>query len=145
MATLRDIRRHIRSVRNIEQMTRAMQMVSAAKLRRAQSLAERASPYAVAMDRWPRTWPRSVKEYRHPFMVSPEEGRGLLILITSDRGLAGALNINTIRAAHAWMGKEFGPRYQVVPIGRKAVGFATRRQLKTSTNTSGSPTGWSQT
>ena len=130
MATLRDIRRHIRSVRNIEQMTRAMQTVSAAKLRRAQTRVEGARPYALAMDQVARDVAKVGKEFRHPFMVAPEEGSGLLILITSDRGLAGALNINTIRAAHAQMRKDFGPRYQVVAIGRKAVGFATRLQLR---------------
>jgi F-type H+-transporting ATPase subunit gamma len=131
VATLRDIRRHIRSVRNIEQMTRAMQTVSAAKLRRAQSRVEGARPYAVAMDQVAQDVAKIGKEFRHPFMVAPEEGSGLLILITSDRGLAGALNMNTIRAAHARMRKDFGPRYQVVAIGRKAVGFATRMQLTT--------------
>ena len=129
MATLRDIRRHIRSVRNIEQMTRAMQTVSAAKLRRAQTRVDGARPYAAAMDEVARDVAKIGKEFHHPFMVGPEEGSGLLILITSDRGLAGALNINTIRAAHAQMRKDFRPRYQVVAIGRKAVGFATRMQL----------------
>jgi F-type H+-transporting ATPase subunit gamma len=130
MATLRDIRRHIRAVRNIEQLTRAMQMVSAAKMRRAQALAQRASPYAVAMGEVAQDVAKIDQEYRHPFMVPREEGGGLLILVTSDRGLAGALNVNTIRAAHAWMRREFGPRYQVIPIGRKAVDFAHRRQLE---------------
>jgi F-type H+-transporting ATPase subunit gamma len=130
MATLRDIRRHIRSVRNIEQMTRAMQMVSAAKMRRAQVRAQGARPYATAMDEVARDVAKVGKEYKHPFMVAREEGGGLLILVTSDRGLAGALNVNTIRAAHSRMRREFGPRYQVIPIGRKAVDFANRMQLQ---------------
>ena len=130
MATLRDIRRHIRSVRNIEQMTRAMQMVSAAKIRRAQVRVERARPYALAMDEVARDVAKIGKEYKHPFIVPREEGTGLLILVTSDRGRVGALNVNTLRRAHAQMLREFGPRYQVVAIGRKAVEFANRMQLQ---------------
>jgi F-type H+-transporting ATPase subunit gamma len=130
LATLRDIRRHIRSVRNIEQMTRAMQMVSAAKIRRAQVRVEGARPYAVAMDEVARDVAKVGKEYRHPFILPREEGGGLLILVTSDRGRVGALNVNTIRAAHGQMRKQFGPRYQVVAIGRKGLEFANRMQLQ---------------
>ncbi len=130
MATLRDIRRHIRAVRNIEQITRAMQMVAAAKMRRAQARAESGRPYALAMDQAARDVAKIGKEYRHPFLVPPEHGRGLLILVTSDRGLAGSLNANTIRAAHQHMLRNFGPRYQVVAIGRKAVDFSRRMPVE---------------
>ncbi|MGB9483972.1 MAG: ATP synthase F1 subunit gamma [Candidatus Dormiibacterota bacterium] len=139
MATLRDIRRHIRSVRNIEQMTRAMQMVSAAKIRRAQVRVEGARPYALAMDEVARDVAKIGKEYRHPFIVPREEGTGLLILVTSDRGRVGALNVNTMRAAHARMRQEFGPRYQVVAIGRKGLEFATRMQLQVVHHKQGLP------
>lgn len=130
MATLRDIRRHIRAVRNIEQMTRAMQAVSAAKMRRAQTLVTGARPYASAMDDVARDLAKTAKEYRPPFLTPSEGGGGLLILITSDRGLAGAFNINVLRAAHAQMRRSFGPRYQVVAVGRKGVDFARRNQLQ---------------
>lgn len=130
MATLRDIRRHIRSVRNIEQMTRAMQMVSAAKIRRAQVRVEGARPYARAMEEVARDVAKVGKEYRHPFIVPREEGGGLLILVTSDRGRVGALNVNTMRAAHLQMRKDFGPGYQVIALGRKAAEFANRMQLQ---------------
>ena len=139
MATLRDIRRHIRSVRNIEQMTRAMQMVSAAKIRRAQVRVEGARPYGAAMDEVARDVAKIGKEYRHPFMVPREEGTGLLILVTSDRGRVGALNVNTMRAAHARMRKDFGPRYQVVAIGRKGLQFANRMQLQVVHHKQGLP------
>ena len=111
-------------------MTRAMQMVSAAKIRRAQARVEGARPYLLAMDQAARDVAKIGKEYRHPFIVPREEGTGLLILVTSDRGRVGALNVNTMRAAHAQMRKAFGPRYQVVAIGRKAVEFANRMQLQ---------------
>ena len=130
MATLRDIRRHIRAVRNIEQITRAMQMVAAAKMRRAQARAEAARPYADAMDQMARDVAKIGKEYRHPFLVPRERGRGLVILVTSDRGLAGSLNANTLRAAHSHMLRHFGPGYQVVAIGRKAVDFSHRMHVE---------------
>ncbi|MGH7667835.1 MAG: ATP synthase F1 subunit gamma [Candidatus Dormibacteria bacterium] len=130
MATLRDIRRHIRSVRNIEQMTRAMQMVSAAKIRRAQVRVEGARDYALAMDEVARDVAKIAKGYRHPFIVPRESGGGLLILVTSDRGRVGALNVNTMRAAHAELRRRFGPRYQVVAIGRKGIEFAARMRLQ---------------
>ncbi len=130
MATLRDIRRHIRAVRNIEQMTRAMQAVSAAKMRRAQAQVTGARPYARAMDDVARDLAKVAKEYRPPFIAPAQEGPGLLILITSDRGLAGAFNVNVLRAAHARMRREFGPRYRVVVIGRKGLDFAHRSQLR---------------
>ncbi len=130
MATLRDIRRHIKAIRSIEQITRAMQMVAAAKMRRAQARVAQARPYAIAMDQVARDVAKIGKEYHHPFLVPREEGQGLLILVTSDRGLAGSLNVNTMRAAHAFMLRRFGPRYQTVAIGRKAVEFASRMQVQ---------------
>lgn len=129
MATLRDIRRHIRAVRNIEQITRAMQMVAAAKMRRAQARVAEARPYAEALNEVVRDVAKIDKEYRHPFLVERDEGTGLLILVTSDRGLAGALNVNTMRAAHSYMLRRFGTRYQVVAIGRKGIEFAQRMQV----------------
>lgn len=129
MATLRDIRRHIKAIRSIEQITRAMQMVAAAKMRRAQARVAQARPYAIAMDEAARDVAKVGKEFRHPFLVPREEGTGLLILVTSDRGLAGSLNVNTMRAAHSYMLRRFGPRYQAVAIGRKAVEFCNRMQV----------------
>lgn len=130
MATLRDIRRHIRAVRNIEQITRAMQMVAAAKMRRAQARVVAVRPYAHAMDEVARDVAKIGKEYHHPFLTPREEGRGLLILVTSDRGLAGSLNVNTMRAAHSHMLRTFGPGYEVVAIGRKGVEFAERMPVR---------------
>ncbi len=130
MATLRDIRRHIRAIRNIEQITRAMQMVAAAKMRRAQARVAAGRPYAVAMEEVVADVAKIGKEYRHPFLIPREEGPGVLILVTSDRGLAGSLNVNTLRAAHSHMLRNFGPRYQVVALGRKGLEFSRRMQLQ---------------
>ncbi|MGH7612099.1 MAG: F0F1 ATP synthase subunit gamma, partial [Candidatus Dormibacteria bacterium] len=130
MATLRDIRRHIRAVRNIEQMTRAMQMVSAAKMRRAQVRAARSRPYSEAMEEVAEDLSKTCKEVRSPYLVPRDSGEGLLVLVTSDRGLAGALNTNTIRLAHATMRRRFGPRYPVVALGRKGLDFAARNRLE---------------
>lgn len=130
MATLRDIRRHIRAIRNIEQITRAMQMVAAAKMRRAQARVVAGRPYAVAMEQMVADVAKVGKEYRHPFLQGREEGPGVLILVTSDRGLAGALNVNVTRAAHSHMLRRFGPRYQAVVLGRKGLEFSHRMQLR---------------
>lgn len=130
MATLRDIRRHIRAIRNIEQITRAMQMVAAAKMRRAQARVAQARPYATAMEQVVADVAKIGKEFKHPFLVPRDEGGGVLILVTSDRGLAGALNVNTMRAAHSYMLRTFGPRYQVVTLGRKGLDFARRMRLQ---------------
>ena len=130
MATLRDIRRHIRAIRNIEQITRAMQMVAAAKMRRAQARVTAGRPYAVAMEEMVADVAKIGKEFHHPFLVPREEGPGVLILVTSDRGLAGSLNVNTLRAAHSHMLRNFGPRYQVVVLGRKGLEFSRRMHLQ---------------
>lgn len=107
-----------------------MQMVSAAKIRRAQVRVEAARPYASAMDEVARDVAKIGKEFRHPFIVPRDEGTGLLILVTSDRGRVGALNVNTMRAAQSLMRQKFGPRYQVIPIGRKGLEFSRRMQLQ---------------
>jgi len=129
VATLRDIRRRIRGVTSTKQITRAMQMVATAKMRRAQARVRAARPYATEMAQVLATLRERAQEYRHPFLVPAEGTRGLLVLVTSDRGLCGALNVNTIRLAHREMLRRFGPGYQVVTVGRKGRDFARRNRL----------------
>ena len=139
MATLRDIRRRIRGVTSIQQITRAMQMVATAKMRRAQARVRAARPYAEEMGLVLATLTERAREYRHPFLAGSEGGAGLLVLITSDRGLCGALNVNTIRLAHREMVRRFGPGYQVVTVGRKGREFARRNRLQVVRDVSGLP------
>ena len=97
MATLRDIRRRIASVKNTQTITKAMQMVSAAKLRRAQERIERARPYAEKIKGLVIEMCKGMTSEDHPFFSVPNEKRRLLvILVTSDRGLCGSFNNNII-------------------------------------------------
>src|SRR5512140_3565595 len=99
MASQRDIRRRIGSVKNIKQITRAMQFVAASKLRRAQDATLAARPYAEKLDEGRADLAAGLCDVHHPLLAHPEGGTRLLVVITTDRGLAGPLNTNTIRFA----------------------------------------------
>jgi len=99
MATLADIRRRIASVKNTQQITRAMQAVAASKLRRVQARAEAARPYADRMADVLVEVASRVTTYTHPFLTERPVKKRLLILVSSDRGLAGGLNVNAFRVA----------------------------------------------
>src|SRR3989442_1331917 len=101
MASTRDIKRRIRGVKNIRQVTRAMNMVAAARLRRAQSKAESARPYAETLMQILRDITSSGIAIRHPLLEKREVKKVGLLVVTSDRGLCGAFNANILReAAH---------------------------------------------
>src|SRR5262245_63926549 len=102
MATLKAIRKRISSIRNTQQITKAMKMVSAAKLRRAQEAAVSARPYAEKMTDLLRNLAARVANNAHPLLTVREEKRVQLVLLTSDRGLCGGYNANLIRAAEAF-------------------------------------------
>jgi F-type H+-transporting ATPase subunit gamma len=99
MATLAEIRRRIVSMKNTQQITRAMQAVAASKLRRVQARAEAARPYADRMADVLAEVAARVSTYHHPFLTERPVKKRLLILVSSDRGLAGGLNVNAFRAA----------------------------------------------
>jgi F-type H+-transporting ATPase subunit gamma len=99
VASQREIRRRIGAVRNIKQITRAMQFVSASKLRRAQDSTLAARPYSQKIDEVLADLAAVLSGEDHPLLAEREGGRRLLVLITTDRGLAGPLNTNTIRFA----------------------------------------------
>ncbi|GIX05836.1 MAG: ATP synthase gamma chain [Candidatus Poribacteria bacterium] len=99
MATLRQIRRRIRSVQGIQRVTRAMKMMATARLRRAQEAVQAARPYAENLQRLLGLLIRQVEDYRHPLLEQREPNRNVLIVITADRGLCGAFNANAIRTA----------------------------------------------
>jgi F-type H+-transporting ATPase subunit gamma len=99
MATLAEIRRRIASVKNTQQITRAMQAVAASKLRRVQARAEAARPYADRMADVLVEVASRVTTYKHPFLTERPVNKRLLILVSSDRGLAGGLNVNAFRVA----------------------------------------------
>lgn len=129
MASLREIRQRIRSVKNIAQITRAMQMVAASKMRRAQEQALASRPYAA------KTWEilthlaaqRGNVEQLHPLLANRDQVKNVaIILITSDKGLAGAYNGNIIRAAIRFMRSNNHENARLVTIGRKGRDFMVR-------------------
>ncbi len=118
MASQRDIRRRIQSSKNIKQITRAMQFVAASKLKRAQEATLSSRPYAEKLDEVLADLANVLDGDDHPLLVRREAGKRLIILITTDRGLAGGLNTNTVRFA-AQQIAETGGDLTVVTVGRK--------------------------
>jgi F-type H+-transporting ATPase subunit gamma len=129
MANTIDIRRRIRSVKNTQQITKAMKMVAAAKLRRAQERMFAARPYAAALREVLSSIATRVEELEHPLLHAREEHSVLLLVVTADKGLCGAFNSNVIRAAMNAIREHNWSAVQVLPIGRKASDFFRRRTI----------------
>src|SRR5688500_18390964 len=128
MASLIDIRRRLKSVKNTQQITRAMKMVSAAKLRRAQDRVIAARPYAKALRDVLASVSSRVKEAQHPLLASREEKRVVLLVLEGDKGLAGAFNANVNRAVAALLvEKKEWESVTLLPIGKKAFDYWKRR------------------
>ncbi len=118
MASPRDIRRRINAARNIKQITRAMQFVAASKLRRAQDSTLAARPYSEKIDEVLADVAAVLGPEDHPLLAETSEGKRLLVLITTDRGLAGPLNTNIIRFVARELTESAGD-FAVVSVGRK--------------------------
>lgn len=129
MPSTQDLRRRIRAVRNMQQVTRAMRMVAAARLRRAQERVISARPYANNMVELLESLLRRLEGELHPLLREREGERDLLVLITADKGLCGAFNANLIRAALAFLQKREGRKVELVAIGRKGRDFFRRRRV----------------
>jgi F-type H+-transporting ATPase subunit gamma len=130
MAALLDIRRRIRSVKSTQQITRAMKMVAAARLRRAQDRIFNARPYANEMMSLLSSVAARVAERRHPLLAERPIERLLLVLVTADRGLCGAFNTNLIRAAQAYLDAHRDREVSIVAVGRKGRDFFNRQSVK---------------
>ena len=129
MATLKAIRKRISSIRNTQQITKAMKMVSAAKLRRAQEAAVQARPYAEKMTELLKNVSARVSSEAHALLQPREEKKIQLVLFTSDRGLCGGYNANLIRAAEAFMRKNAGDKeIEITLVGRKGADHYRRRR-----------------
>ena len=127
MASTRDIRRRIRSVGSTAQITKAMQMVAASKMRKAQEAALAGRPFVRMIYRFQREVTTRLSEFNHPLLEVRPVRRRAVILVAADKGLCGALNSNLFR-----MAAQFDPESTVfITAGRKAAQFvaATRRQL----------------
>lgn len=127
MATMRDIRRRIRSVKNTQQITKAMKMVSAAKLRRAQAALLAARPYATAMRETLRRVASKTEDNLHPLLVKREGSRRAYLVVTADRGLCGGFNSNLVRKAVKTMQENGDDRPMVLAVGRKGRDYFRRR------------------
>ncbi|RKG95910.1 ATP synthase F1 subunit gamma [Corallococcus sp. CA053C] len=129
MASLRDIRKRIRSVKNTRQITKAMKMVSAAKLRKAQDAILAARPYAQTLEQIISELAlRSAdQELAHPLLASRPVRRVELLLLTSDRGLAGGFNSNVIRRANRFLYENSTLQVRVSTVGRKGHDFFRNR------------------
>ena len=127
MATLRDIRRRIRAVRSTQQITRAMYMVAAAKLKRAEEQARAGRPYAERLRALIARVAAAAGDFDHPLLARREVKRTLLVVVTGDRGLAGPYNANLIRLAQQVLGELQGRECLLLPVGRKGRDFFRRR------------------
>jgi F-type H+-transporting ATPase subunit gamma len=134
MPNILDIRRRIRSVTNTRQITKAMKMVSAAKLRRAQERALAARPYAQMLTNVLKSLVSRAEIYdpetgepKHPLLAQREEKNVLLIVVTGDKGLAGAFNTNILKAAARFLETKQGKNIEIEAIGRKGRDFLRRR------------------
>src|SRR5215813_13771675 len=119
MPTLLDFRRRIRSVKNTQQITRAMKFVAAARLRRAQEAALAARPYAKELVRVLRSTISRIAEPQHPLLARRPEDRVLALVLTGERGLAGAFNTNILRKANEFFRANKGRKLSVIPVGKK--------------------------
>ncbi len=106
MANLRDIRRRIKSVSNTAQITKAMQLVASAKMKKAQNQALAGRDYAMELLRFVADLQGNVEEEVHPLLVAPKEGRELVLVISTDRGLCGGLNTNLLKKLRAEVSKD---------------------------------------
>lgn len=137
MAGMKEIRGKIKSVQNTRKITKAMEMVAASKMRRAQERMRAARPYADKVRDIAAHMSRANPEYRHPFMV-PNEGAKTagIILVTTDKGLCGGMNTNVLRAALQKF-KELegqGKSIEATAIGSKGLGFLNRLRAKVLSN-----------
>src|SRR5918992_2171525 len=129
MPNLLDIRRRIKSVKNTQQITKAMKMVSAAKLKRAQDRVVMARPFANKMGEvLGELAKRTDQDFHHPLLDLRGDQRYLLVLITADKGLCGAFNTNLTKAAQAFIKDHPDKTLELLPIGRKGRDFFRSRR-----------------
>ena len=128
MPNLLDIRRRLKSVKNTQQITKAMKMVSAAKLKRAQDRVVTARPFAnKMMEVLGELAGRTDENFHHPLLDARGDERYLLVLITADKGLCGAFNTNLIKAAQAFVREHADKKVEIIAAGRKGRDFFRRR------------------
>jgi F-type H+-transporting ATPase subunit gamma len=128
MADIKALRKRVATVRSTQQITKAMKMVAAAKLRRSQEAVEHARPYAERIERLLGTLATNEEASRHPLIAQREEKRIHLVLITGDRGLCGAYNSSLVRRADAFLAAHPGATLTVA--GRRGAEYFRRRHVE---------------
>lgn len=130
MANLKDIRRRIRSVKNMQQITKAMKMVSAARLRRATDRVVAARPYSSLMTRVLKSLATRAEGYSHPLLDPRGDENYLYVLVTADKGLCGAFNASLIKSANLFIRNGSDKRIRMLPVGRRGRDFFRRRDME---------------
>jgi F-type H+-transporting ATPase subunit gamma len=130
MANLQDLRRRVRSVRNMQKITKAMKMVAAARLRRAQERVVAARPYANTMTRVLNRLAEHAGDFHHPLLDRRGDEHIVIALVTADKGLCGGFNTNLIKAAQQFIRKHPGKKVDIVTVGRKGRDFFRRRPIQ---------------
>jgi F-type H+-transporting ATPase subunit gamma len=127
MASLKDLRRRIRSTKNMQQIFKAMEMVAAAKLRRAQMRAQTASPYAAKITEMLTNLAGAAAELEHPLFKTRDVKKTTLVVVTADRGFAGAYNTNVLRVAEQRVREAPPGAMEIVVLGRRGRDYLRRR------------------
>jgi F-type H+-transporting ATPase subunit gamma len=130
MASLLDMRRRIKSVKNTQQITKAMKMVAAAKLKRAQDRVVASRPFARKMSEVLGGLSAKVAdEFSHPLLDERGDEKYLIVLVSADKGLAGAFNANVIKATQAFLRENEAKSAEMIAVGRKGRDFFKRRSV----------------
>jgi F-type H+-transporting ATPase subunit gamma len=130
MPNVRDLRHRIRSVRNTQQITRAMKMVASGRLRRAQASVFGARPFASQMLEMLTSVAARTDQSAHPLLAQRPVEKVLLVLITADRGLCGAFNANLLRAAEHYLAGHASQRVSLLLVGRKGRDYFRRKEVR---------------
>ena len=130
MATIREIKRRIIAVKSTQKITKAMQMVAAAKLRRAQENILKARPYAIELEKIIAQIAMRTKRDLHPLLSEREnDGKILLVVVTADSGLCGGFNSNLIKAARVYIDEQTGENMDIFGIGRKGRNYFAKNKF----------------
>lgn len=138
MAGSREIKQRIKSAKNISKITKAMEMVSASKMRRSLEQAESSRPYAQNLHSVLEKISQYTDPSLHPLLSHNETGKTILVMFSTDRGLCGGLNANMFRASTEWI-KSHGGEVEVVVIGKKAKNFCRLMGLQVYAEFTGLP------
>jgi F-type H+-transporting ATPase subunit gamma len=131
MASLLDMRRRIKSVKNTQQITKAMKMVAAAKLKRSQDRVTAARPFAAKMSAVLGGLSAKIgDEFSHPLLDERGDETYLLVVVSADKGLCGGFNTNLMKAVQIFIKENAGKKFEMIPVGRKVRDFYKRREMQ---------------